>query len=262
MTKLSVIIPVYNEEKQIIPVMEFIMESKFSIPREFIVIDDCSTDASLKILENLQAKYSFTLIKQPFNQGKGAAIIEGIKRATGEIIVIQDADFEYDHRDVNVLIDPIINNQADVVYGSRFKKSTAQVHRTYHYFVNRFLTMMSNLLSGVYLTDMETCYKVFKADLIKSMNLSSKRFGIEVEMTAYLAKTRARIFELPISYFPRTVLQGKKINWKDGVAALWHLFRFNKMVTLEQAFHELPSDYDPQTNIHSLKKPILVNDKK
>ena len=130
-----------------------------------------------------------------------------------------------------------------MVYGSRFKKNSIQVHRTYHYFVNRFLTVLSNLLSGLYLTDMETCYKIFRADLLKSMNLQSKRFGFEVEVTAYVAKTAARVFELPIHYFPRSKLQGKKINWKDGVAALGHLIKFNILRNLNSAFTGLPDKY-------------------
>jgi glycosyltransferase involved in cell wall biosynthesis len=175
--------------------------------------------------------------------GKGAAIRKGFELCTGDFIVVQDADFEYDPHDISTLVAPLVSNQCDVVYGSRFKKSSPQVHRTYHYFVNRFLTVLSNLLSGIYLTDMETCYKLFRADLAKSMRLTSNRFGVEVEMTAYVAKTNARIFEFPISYFPRTKLQGKKINWKDGVAALFHLLNFNLLVKFEQAFLNLPARY-------------------
>ena len=136
-----------------------------------------------------------------------------------------------------------MKGEADVVYGSRFKKNAPQVHRTYHYFVNRFLTLLSNFFSGIYLTDMETCYKVFRAEIVKSMQLKSLRFGIEVEFTAYLGKIRTRIYELPISYFPRTRLQGKKIGWKDGVAALKHLIYFNFFVSGEDAFKNLPTRY-------------------
>jgi glycosyltransferase involved in cell wall biosynthesis len=191
----------------------------------------------------LQSKYGYRLLEQKPNQGKGAAVIRGFQEATGDLIMIQDADFEYDPDDVPSLLEPLIQGKADVVYGSRFKKNAVQIHRTYHYFVNRFLTLVSNLLSGIYLTDMETCYKIFRADLLKAMRLRSKRFGIEVELTAYVAKVRARIFELPIGYFPRTRLQGKKINWKDGVAALVHLVRFNLFTSLDDAYENLPPKY-------------------
>lgn len=236
MAKLSLVVPVYNEETALQAVVDNLMGSPCPIDREWIFVDDCSKDRSFELLQQLQKKYSFKLFRQERNQGKGAAVIRGIKEATGDFIIIQDADFEYDPRDIPSLLTPLLNGQADVVYGSRFKKSGFQIHRTYHYFVNRFLTMLSNLLSGIYLTDMETCYKVFKSDILKSMNLRSQRFGIEVEMTAYLAKRRIRIYELPISYFPRTQLQGKKINWKDGLAALFHLIRFNILTSAEEAF--------------------------
>jgi glycosyltransferase involved in cell wall biosynthesis len=247
MPKLSIVVPVYNEERQLEEVIDLLMVSPCApgVEREWIFVDDSSKDKSLEILKRLQQKYGFKVIAQVPNQGKGAAVIRGFKEATGEIIMIQDADFEYDANDVPSLVQPILDGKADVVYGSRFKKNAIQVHRTYHYFVNRFLTVVSNLLSGIYLTDMETCYKIFKADLLKSMNLQSRRFGIEVELTAYLGKIRARIYELPISYFPRTQLQGKKINWRDGVAALGHLVRFNCFVSLEDAFTALPERYSP-----------------
>ncbi len=241
--KLSCVIPVYNEERQLASVIEMLMKTQYPVDREWIFVDDCSTDRSLAILKELQPKYGFKLFEQKPNQGKGAAVIRGFKEATGDLIMIQDADFEYDPSDVPLLLEPLISGKADVVYGSRFKKSAAQVHRTYHYFVNRFLTVVSNLMSGIYLTDMETCYKIFRADLLKAMVLKSNRFGIEVELTAYVAKVRARIYELPISYFPRTRLQGKKISWKDGVAALIHLLRFNWMTSTEEAFKNLPARY-------------------
>lgn len=243
--KLSVIVPVYNEETHLRNVFEYLMKSPSSIEREFIFVDDCSKDKSFQILTELSQTHQFKLIKQERNQGKGAAIIRGIKECTGDIIMIQDADFEYDPWDVPKLIEPLVENRADVVFGSRFKKNAPQIHRTYHYFVNRFLTTVSNLFSGIYLTDMETCYKIFRADLLKSMVLTSNRFGIEVEFTAYIAKTSARIFELPVHYYPRTTLQGKKINWKDGVAALIHLVKFNFFVNEDKAFQNLPDRYNP-----------------
>ncbi len=246
--KLSIIVPVYNEEKNLHAVVNYLMTCTFPLEQEWIFIDDCSKDNSVSILKELQNKYNFKLIEFPVNKGKGAAVIEGIKVATGDLVMIQDADFEYDIYDVPDLLLPILENKTDVVYGSRFKKNSLQVHRTYHYFVNRFLTFLSNLFSGIYLTDMETCYKIFRSDLIKSMNLTSKRFGIEVELTAYLAKTSARIHEIPVGYYPRTRLQGKKINWKDGVAALGHLIKFNLFTSFEEAFNNIPDKYNPEKN--------------
>jgi glycosyltransferase involved in cell wall biosynthesis len=246
MPVLSIIVPVYNEERLLEKVIERLFASTCPIPREWIFVDDCSTDKSLSVLESLSVTHGFQVVAQARNQGKGAAVIRGIGCATGDYIVIQDADFEYDPADIPVLLQPLLEGKADVVYGSRFKKNSIQVHRTYHYFVNRFLTMLSNMFSGIYLTDMETCYKIFRSDILKSMNLQSKRFGIEVELTAYLGKISVRIYELPIAYFPRNKLQGKKINWKDGVAALIHLVRFNWIVSAKVAFREtLPRRYLP-----------------
>jgi glycosyltransferase involved in cell wall biosynthesis len=243
MPVLTLIVPVHNEEPTLTSVIEKLMASPCPIEREWIIVDDGSTDGSTDTLRQLQKRYNFRLVEQRPGSGKGAAVIRGIKDASGDLIMVQDADFEYEPNEIPDLIQPILENKADVVYGSRFKKNSPQVRRTYHYFVNRFLTLVSNMLSGIYLTDMETCYKIFRADLLKSMKLKSFRFGIEVELTAYVAKTRARIYEMPISYYPRTRLEGKKINWKDGFAALYHLIRFNWRTTLEQAFENLPPRY-------------------
>jgi glycosyltransferase involved in cell wall biosynthesis len=254
MSLLSVIIPVYNEENNLEPLLKRFTEAPCPIEREFIVIDDKSTDASLAVLRSLQAQKDFKLIAQAYNQGKGAAVIRGIQEARGDLIVIQDADWEYDPSDIPALIQPILDDKADVVYGSRFRQTSPQIHRTYHYFVNRTLTLLSNLCSGIYLSDMETCYKVFRADLLQAMRLRSQRFGIEVEMTAYTAKTRARIYELPISYHPRTRLEGKKINWKDGIAALYHLIHFNFGTSVPEAFQGLPERYKPGKSRDFLKE--------
>lgn len=225
--------------------MQRIYAAPCPIEREFIFVNDCSKDRSLEVLNGLKEKYKFVLENHPVNKGKGAAIITGIQRATGEYVVIQDADFEYDPSEIPSLLAPLMDGRADVVFGSRFRDGSPQVHRTFHYFVNWALTFMSNLLSGIRLTDMETCYKLFRSDLLKAMQIQSQRFGIEVEVTAYVAKARARVFEMPISYFPRTHLQGKKISWRDGVAALFHLLRFNCFTPFEKAFKDLPQRYHP-----------------
>jgi glycosyltransferase involved in cell wall biosynthesis len=245
MPKLSIIVPVYNEERALPELIELFMSSPCPIEREWVFVDDRSTDGSLAVLRDFSAKHGFKVLAQERNMGKGAAVIRGIREAVGDIIMIQDADFEYDPREIPNLIQPLLDDRADVVFGSRFKQGTQQVHRTYHYFVNRFLTFASNMLSGIYLTDMETCYKIFRADLLKPMKLTSLRFGIEVELAANVAKTRARIFEIPISYYPRTRLEGKKIGWKDGIAALRHLFYYNWFVPLEDSFEDLPEKYSP-----------------
>jgi glycosyltransferase involved in cell wall biosynthesis len=250
---LSVVIPIYNEEALLRDALVRLFETPAQVVREWIIVDDASTDRSPEIIRELASEYPIEVHTQPRNRGKGAAVIRGIAEATGDFVMIHDADFEYDPRDIPGLLEPLLDGVADVVYGSRFKKDVRQVHRTYHYFVNKYLTVISNLLSGIYLTDMETCYKVFRADLLKAMNLRSRRFELEVEVTAYLAKTHARMFELPIHYYPRTRLQGKKINWRDGFSALYHLVHFNLFVPYEKAFHDLPPRYlrDVQSTVLS-----------
>jgi glycosyltransferase involved in cell wall biosynthesis len=243
MTKLSIIVPIYNEESHLEASVKRLLTTTYPIEREFIFVNDGSTDKSSELLSQLAELFDFDFITMSKNQGKGAAIRQGLGKISGDLVMIQDADFEYDPNDVPSLLQPILEDRADVVYGSRFKHNTLQVHRTYHYFVNRFLTLLSNLLSGIYLSDMETCYKIFRSDLMKSMNLTSNRFGIEVELTACVSKTSARIYELPISYHPRTQMQGKKIGWKDGVAALYHLLYFNIFRSEAKRFNQLPSKY-------------------
>jgi glycosyltransferase involved in cell wall biosynthesis len=179
------------------------------------------------------------------NGGKGTAVRAGLEHASGEFFVVQDADAEYDPNDIPRLLAPLLAGTADVVYGSRFRRERHQVHRTFHYLVNRFLTLLSNLLSGIYLTDMETCYKLARTDLARAMRLRARQFEFEVEFTAYVAKTGARVFELPITYYPRTHTAGKKITWRDGLAALWYLVRFNLLTSRSKAFRELPEQYQP-----------------
>jgi glycosyltransferase involved in cell wall biosynthesis len=241
--KLSIVVPVYNENSQLAVVIERLMGSECPIEREWIFVDDCSSDGSLSLLKKFKEKYGYRLFEQPEHCGKGAAVRRGFVEATGDFIMIQDADLEYDPNDVPALLEPLLEGKADAVYGSRFKKSGSQVHRTYHYFANRFLTFLNNIFTGTYLTDAHTCYRIFRADLIRAMNLKSLRFEIETELNAYVAKVRARVYELPISYDPRTRLQGKKINWKDGVSVLFHLVRFNFFTSVKRAYHEVPPRY-------------------
>jgi glycosyltransferase involved in cell wall biosynthesis len=240
---LTVIVPVYNEARELPVVVERLFEAPCPIDREWIFVDDASTDGSGALLDELVATRGARVIRKPVNGGKGSAIREGIVAATGDFILIQDADLEYDPRDVPRLLAPLLADEADVVYGSRFRRERPQVHRTAHFLINRTLTALSNVLSGIYLSDMETCYKVFRSDLLKAMNLRSNRFGFEVECTAYISKVRVRIHEIPISYFPRTRLAGKKITWRDGVAALGHLVVYNLLTNERRAFTALPERY-------------------
>jgi len=241
---VSLIIPVFNEAPHLERFLNGIDKLALPLGKELVIVNDCSTDDSAEILANFQFQSPVILINQSRNQGKGAAIRTGIQQATGDFIGIQDADFEYDVDDIPKLLAPLVEGKADVVYGSRFKKTDHQVHRTLHYLGNRTLTMLSNIMSGLYLSDMETCYKFFRADVIKNITLESNRFGFEPEVTAKIARLQLRIMELPISYFPRKYLEGKKITWKDGVAALRHMFYFNLIRKPKDCFHEtLPAHY-------------------
>jgi len=246
MATLSVIIPLFNEAPQLRSFVERLISPSYPTEREFIFVDDGSQDDTLSVLTRLSQEFPLQIIRQDKNQGKGAAVRRGLEEASGDFVMIQDADLEYDPRDVPTLLRPLLDNKADVVYGSRFDPNSPVVHRTYHYLANRFLTSLSNWLSGIYLSDMETCYKLFRADLIKSMNLTSRRFEIEVELTAYTAKTSARIYELPISYRPRTKLEGKKIGWIDGLYALYYLVHYNFFRSFDRSFTGLPKKYYPR----------------
>ena len=184
-------------------------------------------------------------IDKPNNEGKGSALRTGIEKASGDVIGVQDADFEYELEDIPSVLAPIIKGRADVVFGSRYKNSQT-VHRTFHYLVNRILTMFSNLCSGLYLSDMETCYKFFRAEIIQNVKLESNRFGFEPEITAKVARLKTKIAEVPIHYNPRNYLEGKKITWKDGVAALCHIVRYNYFSSWDESFEkEIPKKYSP-----------------
>ncbi len=241
--KLSLIVPIYNEARHLEDFLQKLDVCDVGIAKEIILVDDRSTDKSWEIASAFPFKSEHQRYRQEKNSGKGAALRKGFELATGDIIIVQDADFEYDMHDIGQLVAPIVQGRADVTYGSRFRKNGNQVHRTFHYLVNRFLTLLSNMLSGLYLSDMETCYKAFKAEIIKNIVLESNRFGFEPEITAKIARLKVRVLEFPISYFPRNYLEGKKIGWKDGIAALFHLVKFNLQNPATMFRPELPQKY-------------------
>ena len=242
--KTSLIIPIYNEASHLESFLKIIDEVAIGCDKELVFVDDDSKDASREILGKYPFKSEYKIIHHQFNKGKGAAIRSGIEEATGEVIGIQDADFEYDPDDIKKVIDVFKGRKVHVVYGSRFKKTNLQVHRTFHYLINRFLTLLSNFMSGLYLTDMETCYKFFSAEVLKNLHLVSDRFGFEPEVTAKIAKLKLHVAEVPISYHPRNYLEGKKITWKDGVAALFHIFRYNLLSKPQDTYKKsMPKQY-------------------
>jgi glycosyltransferase involved in cell wall biosynthesis len=226
---LSILIPVYNEAKFIVPVLEMVAAADSAgLEKELIVVDDGSTDGTRDVLKNLDgAKYGAKIYFHEKNQGKGAALRTAQGYATGDIILIQDADMEYSPKEYPELLRPILDGQADVVYGSRLSggKVTRAFH-FWHYFGNKFLTFLTNVLYNCTITDMETCYKVFRAPIFKNVNIKSNRFEFEPEITAKVMKQKVRIYELPISYFGRDYAEGKKITWKDGFGAIWALVKY------------------------------------
>ena len=222
--KLSVVIPVYNERNTILEILQHIQ--KVALPKEIIVIDDGSTDGTHGILQGVPPSEDIKIIFQPYNMGKGAALRKGFEVVTGDIVVIQDADLEYDPSEYPVLIQPILENKADVVYGSRFLSGPHRVLFFWHHAGNKLLTTFSNMLTDLNLTDMETCYKAFRADLLKRIKTQENRFGFEPECTAKIAKARCRVYEVPISYNGRDYAEGKKISWKDGVAAIYFILKY------------------------------------
>jgi len=225
--KLSVLMPVYNERKTIREVLSRVAE--VGLPKEIIVVDDGSTDGTRDILREIEAEKdeSLRIFFHPHNRGKGAAVRTAISHATGTVCLIQDADLEYDPREYFQLLEPIVDGRADAVYGSRFIGGGAhRVHLFWHYLGNQMLTKLSNMLTNLNLTDMETCYKVARTELLQSLGLRSNRFELEPELTAKLAKAAARIYEVPISYSGRDYAEGKKIGWRDGVQAIWCIFKF------------------------------------
>ncbi len=224
--KLSIVMPVYNEEKTLEEIFRRVQATPYD--KEIIAVDDCSRDRSREILQRLAQQYdNVRLFFHERNMGKGAALRTGFAQVTGDVVIIQDADLEYDPKDYPALLDPIIKDLADVVYGSRL--IGAQPHRVlffWHYMGNKAVTTLSNMFTNLNLTDMEVGYKVFKSWVIKDIQIKSNRFGVEPELTAKIAKKRVRIYEVPISYHGRDYSEGKKITWRDGIAAIFHIIRF------------------------------------
>jgi glycosyltransferase involved in cell wall biosynthesis len=229
--QLSIVIPAYNEKATIAELLRRVAEAPLprGLERQIVVVDDGSTDGTRELLHELEAaaKPPFKLIVQPLNRGKGAALAVGFAATTGDIVLVQDADLEYTPDDYPVLLQPLLDDQADVVYGSRFLGGPHRVLFFWHYLGNRFLTTLSNMLTDLNLSDMETCYKAFRGDLLRGMELQSQRFGIEPELTARVARAQVRIYEVPISYHGRTYAEGKKIGWRDGVSAISSILRYN-----------------------------------
>ena len=233
---LSVIVPAYNEQQTI----EKVLIELVKLPQllEVIVVNDGSTDQTGDILDQLSEKYhQLKVIHHPKNKGKTAALKTGFVSSVGEIIIVQDADLEYDPQEIPEVIDPIIQGKADVVYGSRFLvRKAARVLYYYHYLANKFLTFLSNLFTNVNMTDVETCYKAFRGDIIRNMKIESHGFGFEIEVTAKVAKLKCRIYEVPISYYGRTYEEGKKIVFWDGIQAIWYIIFYNLFRSLKSSF--------------------------
>ncbi len=222
--KLSIVIPVYNEKDTLNTLLTRVEAVDYE--KEIVLVDDCSTDGTREIVENYKNKKGYTVLIHPHNQGKGAALRTGFAQVSGDIIIIQDADLEYDPKDYGKLLEPILDGRADVVYGSRFLGGPHRVLFFWHYLGNMALTLLSNMLTNLNLTDMETCYKAFTRQVLESITLKCDRFGFEPEFTSKVSKRNFRIYEVPISYSGRDYSEGKKIGWKDGVAAIWYIIRF------------------------------------
>lgn len=253
---LSVVMPAYNEEATLAEIVGQVLQIPYLL--ELIIVDDCSTDKTSDIARRLAEQDSRVIYsRQAKNQGKTEALKAGFALTKGEIVIVQDADLEYDPTEINDVIMPILEGHADVVYGSRFMtKKASRVLYFYHYLANKGLTFLSNCLTNINLTDVETCYKAFRGEIIRKMIITSSGFGFEIEVTAKVAKLKCAIYEVPISYYGRTYEEGKKIGAKDGVAALWYILKFNWFVGLADSYQKTPAiiseikpEYLPQPKI-------------
>jgi glycosyltransferase involved in cell wall biosynthesis len=222
--KLSVVIPVYNEKDTIREIVSRVRATPFE--KEIIIVDDCSRDGTGDILAELERDPGIRVFYQPVNQGKGAALRTGFSHVTGDVAIVQDADLEYDPGDYGALLAPIIQGKADVVFGSRFLGGPRRVLYFWHSVANRMLTLCSNMMTNLNLTDMETCYKVFRREVLERITVTSRRFGVEPELTQKVARLGVRVYEVPISYNGRCYHEGKKIGWKDAVSAFYHILKF------------------------------------
>jgi glycosyltransferase involved in cell wall biosynthesis len=236
---LSVVMPAYNEEKTVEAIVRRVLDIPFNL--ELVIVNDGSTDRTRQIIEKLAREDSRIRVVHQENSGKTAALRKGFALTTGDVVIVQDADLEYDPAEIIHVVRPIFGGQADVAYGSRFLvRREARVLYFSHYIANRFLTLFSNSLTNLNMTDVETGYKAFRGNIIRSMNIVSSGFGVEIEMTAKVAKLKAAVYEVPISYYGRTYEEGKKIGMMDGIHAIWYIIRFNLFCSLQQSFKQLP----------------------
>jgi glycosyltransferase involved in cell wall biosynthesis len=227
-TTLSVLIPVYNESRTVAEIIRRVSKAPIGLHKELVVVDDASTDGTRGVLEDVRPSLpdEMKVVAHERNQGKGAAIRTGLAHVTGDIVLIQDADLEYDPRDYPLLLEPILEDKADVVFGNRFHGGPHRVLYFWHYAANRTLTLLTNVLTGLNVNDMEVGYKVFRREVLQRIALTSARFGFEPEVTVKVARLGCRVYEVPIRYYGRTYEEGKKITWRDGVAALGHIIRY------------------------------------